>query len=258
MTVTADDAFRALVAWLFRFASAHPVAWTRYENGVVAVFTGVPVPDFNGVIAEHDKADVEFASRMLDEIEAAGVPYSVAVRSDKCGSFIELAKSRRLTESGNEPLMVVEASTIDVNEEPPERLSIRELAPSEFDDHLQVLARCFGTPIEIARMMMTEEMFRLDGVRAYLGEFEDVPVATAVGVTEGTAVGVFNVGTLEEWRGKGFGRALTTRVIADGYADGAKWSYLQSSPSGLPVYRRLGFETVEQWSRYVSAVPVNQ
>ena len=81
----------------------------RRENGVAALYTGMPIPMFNGVIAEHGDADADFAAQMLDEFAEAGVPYNVSVRSSDYVAFIELAKARGLTETRTVPPMVLES-----------------------------------------------------------------------------------------------------------------------------------------------------
>ena len=60
-------------------------------------------------------------------------------------------------------------------------------------------------------------------------------------------VGVFNIATPPEHRGRGYGRAVTARVVADGVRAGARTAYLQASPMGLGVYQRMGFRTGETW-----------
>jgi ribosomal protein S18 acetylase RimI-like enzyme len=248
---TADDAASAILMQFSATCRAYPAAWLRRENGVAAFYSGVPAPMFNGVVSERVDADVEFAAQMLDEIAAAGAPYNVTVRADDHVGFVELATSRGLTRTRTIPLMVHESPSDILDDTSPEMLSIRMLAPEESDASVEICAASFSMPIEIARQMTPNDLFRLGGVRCYIGEFGERPVATAVGMTTGDVVGIFNVGTLEDARGRGFGSALTVRAIADGVAQGATWAYLQSSEAGFPIYRRLGFETVEVWTEYL-------
>lgn len=70
----------------------------------------------------------------------------------------------------------------------------------------------------------------------YIGRVEDPIVSTAVGVTVDGATGVFNVATPPEHRGHGYGAALTSRVVRDGFEAGSRLAYLQSSEIGDGVY----------------------
>jgi len=52
---------------------------------------------------------------------------------------------------------------------------------------------------------------------------------------------LFNVCTLKEARGGGVGKAMSAIAVASARASGCRWMVLDSSPSGFPVYQRLGF-----------------
>jgi predicted acetyltransferase len=74
-----------------------------------------------------------------------------------------------------------------------------------------------------------------------------------VGITLEPCVGIFNVATPARHRGRGFGCAVTARAVAEGASRGAAWSWLQSSPLGVSVYERLGFEVLEEWVCWLHA-----
>ena len=46
-----------------------------------------------------------------------------------------------------------------------------------------------------------------------------------------------------EFRGKGIGKALLSRAMCTARDAGAKWFFLGATPSGYPLYVRLGYET---------------
>ena len=87
----------------------------------------------------------------------------------------------------------------------------------------------------------------MEGASWYVGRVGDSIVSTAVGITVDGATGVFNVATPPEHRGRGYGAALTSRVVRDGFAAGSRFAFLESSEIGYGVYRRLGFREVEQY-----------
>ena len=61
---------------------------------------------------------------------------------------------------------------------------------------------------------------------------------------------MFQVGTLEQHRGKGLGNVMTGYAIQAAVEKGARISYLQASALGQPVYESMGFKTVLQHSLY--------
>jgi len=54
------------------------------------------------------------------------------------------------------------------------------------------------------------------------------------------------------YRGRGDGRAITSRIVADGIPRGADLAHLQSSEDGYPLYQSMGFRTVETWTYLMS------
>ena len=80
--------------------------------------------------------------------------------------------------------------------------------------------------------------------RYFVARLDGRPVAAAIGVVDGDAVGIYNVATIPEARGRGIGRAVTLAALIDGRARGATMAVLEASPMGRPVYERLGFRDV--------------
>lgn len=81
-------------------------------------------------------------------------------------------------------------------------------------------------------------------VRHFVGWLGDEPVACASIIVRDGVCGLYDVGTVPEVRGRGFGTALTVHALRVGAAMGASDAILHSSPLGMPIYRRLGFEVV--------------
>lgn len=109
----------------------------------------------------------------------------------------------------------------------------------------------FDLPEEILRPVIVPAL--LDGGRAavYVGYTNGEPVTTGLGVRSGTTIGIYNIATIESARGRGYGAAMTRRVAADGAAAGCEVAILQSSDMGFPIYQRLGYRRVLEYSGYV-------
>ena len=76
-------------------------------------------------------------------------------------------------------------------------------------------------------------------------------VATArISLAGGTA-GVYAVDTVPDARGRGIGAVMTHAVMTTGRDLGYRVSTLQSSPMGLGIYRRLGFQHVFDYALHV-------
>jgi GNAT superfamily N-acetyltransferase len=85
-----------------------------------------------------------------------------------------------------------------------------------------------------------------------LGEVDGEKAATSMAVMTGDLAGVYNVQVRPEFRGRGFGRAMTAAAITVGHEAGCVAASLQSTPMGLPLYTNMGFETkyrIDVWAR---------
>ena len=132
---------------------------------------------------------------------------------------------------------------------PPNGVRVRWADPErEYDVVGRIVATCF-----------TDDDDELEGMRAMFGgpaiigpagwpsviaSFEGADVAVASWMVR-RGIGVVGfVATLPEYRRRGLG-ALVTRVVTTAAFDaGARIVGLQASSEGLPVYRRLGYETI--------------
>jgi ribosomal protein S18 acetylase RimI-like enzyme len=85
----------------------------------------------------------------------------------------------------------------------------------------------------------------------YLGYWEGKPVATAGLFCAAESAGIYHVATLPEARGRGIGTALTSALMAEGRARGYEVAVLIATDMGIPIYRRLGFQSYQPLSIYM-------
>lgn len=249
--VEGDQAARALTEALEHFVAALPDGWASREAGAVAVVTMAPAPTLNGVWVDGGDASPECVASTLDRVAATSVPYCLQIRPGCGPPLSELAARRGMTGAEELPLMVLEDASL-IEDDVPEELSIRVLAPDDARHHATVAAAGFEVPEELFLRLITPDVLRADGVRCYLGEVDGEPVTTGIGAHLGESVGVFNIATAPAHRRHGYGAAVTARAVRDAASADARWAWLQSSPAGYPVYERLGFRTVESWQCWVS------
>jgi hypothetical protein len=253
MAVDADMAASALAGTWQRLLSAIADGWGVREGGVIGGVTGVHLPTLNGVWAEQVNPDPATVAALLDRVAATGLPHCLQLRPGCRPALAELAPMRGMIRHDDGPLMVVENPALLGRAQQVAGLEIRQLNPGEAQRHVQVAAAGFETNEQPFRQLVTPGVLGLPGVRCYLGEVGGHPVTTAIGVTLGAFVGIFNVATPPAQRRRGYGAAVTARAVTDGLAAGAAWSWLQSSPPGRRVYERLGFQTIESWHTWLSA-----
>jgi GNAT superfamily N-acetyltransferase len=217
----------------------------RFErrNGyVLLTFPTFPIPSFNGVWPDDDSAAGSLRDA-LAEVEAEGVAVGVLTRSGEMPEVTAAAGELGLTAAEPVPGMVANAGDLDRPTQS-ELEVIRIETADGLAQALAVAAEGFDLPAEFLAPIYMPEVTGLDGFEVYLGRAGGRDVTTAASFIVDGEVGIFNVATPAEYRGRGYGAAITDSAVRDGLAAGADLAYLQSSAIGESVYRRLGFREV--------------
>jgi len=235
---------RALEAMQERlYAAIDGARFERRSDLIVLVWPGLPIPQCNGAwVVEDSRTAVEALAEAIGEVEATGISAWVQTRSGH-DRIRRQALDLGLTQSVRVPGMVVESAELV---EPVVEIEIGLVGDEDVDGTNQSLATSFEAPKELFDEFCGP-VRQMDEASWYVGRAGGAIVSTAVGVTLDSATGVFNVATLPEHRGRGYGAALTARAVRDGFEAGSTFAFLQSSEVGHSVYRRLGFRDVEEY-----------
>jgi N-acetylglutamate synthase len=214
----------------------------RRDGYAFVTFPSLPIPSFNGVWPDEDSA----ASALPDalaEIEANGIAPGVLVRNEETPGVIEAARELGLTAMERMPGMVANAGDL-VGPATSELEVVHVKSADGFAQALAIATEGFGAPEGFLTPLYLLEVTGLDGYELFLGRVDGRDVTTAASYVVGDDVGVFNVATPSQYRGRGYGAAITAHAVNEGFANGAELAYLQSSALGESVYRRLGFREV--------------
>jgi len=210
----------------------------------------IPIPSFNNVLPEDDAA-ASALEGALSDIAAQGLPPGLLVRRGKTPAWEAEAERLGLMVREEEPGMVVTAPElrhVDV----PELEIVQVKTADGLAQALAVAAEGFGVPPDLFAPLFDLAFLEDDGIAYYLGRVGETDVTTGTGFTVGDAVGIFSIATPPQHRGRGYGAAVTAEAVRVGFRAGAEFAWLGSSPSGYPVYRRLGFRTVERYVLYAA------
>ena len=230
----------------------HPDAWMVTRDGVAACATGIPSPGLNGVWCSSRDPDPTEIRRLLGLLTARGLPHLLQMRPGSGAAALAVAEAEGMTPDEDVPLMRLDNSArLEPADQAVPELAVRRLGAGEAALHAQTAAAGFGQDVDHFLRLLPPPVMSAYGLRAYVGEVEGQIVTTALGVTRGEAVGVFNVATPSQHRGHGYGAAITARTVQDGFAAGARWAWLQASAPSHRLYEALGFETLERWRCWV-------
>ncbi len=124
-------------------------------------------------------------------------------------------------------------------------LVIKQVATAkDIDVFDRLMFAIFGMPNEWKDSFdeFTRESIQ-SGWMFYLGYVGETPVGTCALFSSGSVGGIFNVGTLAEYRKQGIGAALTLHALTDSVAAGNLVHTLQAETGGNAerLYEKLGF-----------------
>jgi GNAT superfamily N-acetyltransferase len=219
----------------------------------VTILTGLPFDWFNQILVEHEATSDGVLAAVTRAREQTH-HFVVRLREGIDDHFV-----RTLARAGLKPAM--EAPTpgmvaFPIGHDPTERatpeLDIRRVTDARgIDIHREVVTAGFGSDGAVARETACPDLLDRSGCIIYVGYADGSPVTSGLGWRSGRTIGVYSIATVPAARRRGFGAAMTARVVADGADTGCDVAALQASEMGRPIYERQGFRTVVRYVVYV-------
>lgn len=109
-------------------------------------------------------------------------------------------------------------------------------------DFAHLCVQVFGMPAAVAGQVYREEGFWSGGFQAWVGYAGGRAVATAATETGAGVVGIYSVATVADQQRRGYGESITRIALKHAAGNsGCHHTILQSTPAGLPLYRKLGY-----------------
>lgn len=123
---------------------------------------------------------------------------------------------------------------------------VRADSPATMEHFRTIGSLCFHVPPAWFREVFDDSMPARDFI-CWLAYRDGLPVATAATVVSHGVIGVYNVATTPDERGKGYAEAITRHAIAEAARQsGLRRVILQSTAQGERLYKRLGFREVSR------------
>jgi GNAT superfamily N-acetyltransferase len=242
-----------------RAASGIPNALVRRDRGIALVSVPLPVRQFNQVIVERDDADPDALTSAVEAMRERQAVYAVNLRAGIDDEWVPRVERLGLVPLSVEPWMPGMAAhplPPPGSAPVPDGHEIRRVTDmTGIRDHIAAAAAGFGMPAEWLDMMMGEHLLADPRATIYVGHTDGAPVSAGMGYRTGHTIGVYNIATVEAARGRGYGAAMTMRVVDDARDAGCDVAILQSTVMGYPIYARLGFRTVIEYRAWIDPEP---
>jgi GNAT superfamily N-acetyltransferase len=209
--------------------------------------------------ADDDLDSSEFLARASDFFAERERGFSVWIRGDQpededLAAAVDAANLELVYAM---PEMVLGARI----EQPPlpPGAELREVTrPEQAAEYWQIAAASYislGFPPEVFGGYSNHAGLLAENVAAFIAYRDDEPVSIAMTILSHGVAGIYWVGSLEQARGKGLGRAVTAAATNAGFELGADVASLQASPMGKPIYEAMGYEAVFDYRLLMSPAP---
>lgn len=226
----------------------------RFEiDGVLVSDSSLGVELFNVVYLREDPDDpAATLARIAAHFAAPAQPYRLCLRPGACPSTRAAIRESGALLSSTTPAMAL--SGIGEISPPETSLDIGEIDIHELDEyeHFRTInTLAYGIPLEFAPVMLTSDYLEDATSICILGrDSAGVPVATSALMSSSARIGIYWVATHPDARRRGHAEALTWRAVAKARALGHERVCLQASEMGAPLYRRMGFEDIENYEYF--------
>ncbi|MEP6477393.1 MAG: GNAT family N-acetyltransferase [Actinomycetota bacterium] len=210
------------------------------------------LPLFNGIIGSPDISGTEGVDALLRPYDEGSIPLLWIVPG------VDPVLAAELVTRGFDvldlPGMAMQLAAL------PDAEAVPGVAVHEVDGDLELLEEATrislvtnGFPPEAVAPLVAGLMRYPDrrSVRTFLATMDGTPAAASTLLCAAGVAGLYNVGTLEGFRGRGLGRLISLAALRAGHEQDLRMGVLQASPMGEPVYRAIGFE---ECSRFIWAV----
>lgn len=207
----------------------------------------------NGGICLNDEKASEFLAEIQNVFSSLNRGYTVWVRDHDNKKLESLLKEEGLTpirEPGTR-CMIAEKRIKEVAI--PSDFSIEFVSTEKhIEDLKSVVKESFDKSDEVVDIMFNLKMLTNEnsaGIIVYENSTRKA-VSVATMVIENSVSGIYYVGTLSDYRGKGLGALVAERSTNIGFDKGAKISVLQASLLGESVYKKLFYQGISYYRIY--------
>lgn len=116
-----------------------------------------------------------------------------------------------------------------------------------------ITSTAFEIPFAVAHAVYTREDAWKGSYHGFVGMVDGKPVSIVAIVPAADVLGVYSLGTMPEFRRKGYGEALLRSAVAEmARRTGLKRMVLQSTEAGYALYKRMGFRDATKFTVYLT------
>jgi len=244
------------------FGRAHPRAEVREYPGVSLVFCGLNYAAFNAAVmgGPAPRSGIELRQRIeipADHFEKQHLRWSYWFCTDLMAKpLVRQARSmlegHGLGELTDAPGMIADALAAPARPLP--QIEVRSVCdPATRSAFAHITSIAFEVPGIICRDVYGAERAWDNSFRGFVAYVDGMAVATTAIVVAAGVAGVYSVGTLPGYRGRGYAEALMRQALDRVRGEtGVERTALQSTRTGYSLYTRMGYRAVTNFTVYIT------
>ncbi|KXY47602.1 N-acetyltransferase [Bacillus toyonensis] len=245
------DNFTFKISYIARLVQGMNVKETK---DYIAVDCGLPADTFN-IITLLNNNVTDRAKQLNKEVEYYNqkkFPMCVWLWDEEQGQTIksELLKFG-LKEAEHSIAMVADLKTISPTIDTPVGFTIQQASSlGQIQRFGKTLADLFGTSEEgihvqsFYNQISSFDLWNSENMKLYLGMYKDEVVTVGSLVCTKDSIGIYDIATQEEMRGRGFGSTMFNFLLQEAKKLKNTYCVLQASPDGINIYKKSGFQAV--------------
>lgn len=243
------------MSWVQRRAPGMTVV---EDDQLVLIDSGMPCDTFNFVCqARLEESTLHHRiAQAIQFFKHKGHPFSWWVGpGDQPRHLGEALQEAGLDAMESELAMALDLSQLQIPSDRPAELRIERVTDHrQLMDFAAINAANWNPPDpHVLRFYETASPFllsRSSPLWFYLGYIGQSPIATAELTIAGGVAGLYNICTLDGYRRRGIGTAMTVHPLLDARQAGLSAAILQAAADGVGVYSRIGFVNVGSYTEY--------
>ena len=226
---------------------------TERNDDYFQIATALSHPIANIVIIR-DPSNLPLVEKLARERALATFPTALCLLQSPTSEL-----NATLKQTGYLDTEIMHSMAMDIaamaKSETPAAFTLREVDGSKHDEWVDTMAAGYELPREFVdrigpnsngpRNSVPEEHYHY-----FIAYHQDQPVATSTLIIRQGIIGVYNISTRPESRGKGLGTFVTRESIARIALKGYQTAILQASEMGRSIYERIGFSSVGTFPFY--------
>ncbi len=208
--------------------------------------TGSPLALFNEVLPVEDDVDAAALIGAVEAVRVAGLSFLVQLRERVDDGLLPVVHDLGLEEDADFSWPAMILTDLPTALALPEGLRIVRVAEqADFEEFV----RSSGRP-DLYATWLSQTVVDDPAWALFLGYEGSAPVARSMSFHADGVVGVYNVGTAEAARRRGYGWAMTLAAIMAGASAGCTLATLQSSAMAVSIYEAHGFRPLYRYRAF--------